>query len=462
MLSVDAIREDAARLHCFIEPLIRMCSDLREDYPVFADPSLEFFSYISKLGTKTQEYLETFPAYYVKSTDERSARSKRQALFTIKNSWETLHNYIRPALDADSLHLPMSLITAFSDIVNAVDDWKDYKFVLFHTNEANYLQIPAGMARKAANEIADSVSYERFDANLGLVGIPYSQSQAFFLNCLLPHEFAHFIYQEHSDADIEDRITSVLEDIVGTTPGLSQEDSTWCVRELGFWVEETFCDLLAVCMIGPAFSFALIELIGGSVLVGMKDGEPDDFYSFRDAYPAGVARLHFHHKLLLKLGWWDVIKDWKSSSIAALAQCETWSNLITIEGYIPPGITHDQLLQCYREVSEWLVDYCIPYFPSVKSQVQAFSSQSSIISEYLSRAIVPSTIIMEDRQVYPSPVVLLNSGLYFLFERLPELIARIHGEKQSSVEARSRIGSRLELWILKAIEDNRLLTRQVA
>jgi hypothetical protein len=166
MISVDAVRQDASQLHSFIEQLVQMCSNLRDDYPVFRDPSIKFFGYIATLGLKTQEYLEGFPAFYAKSTDKRAADSKRQKLVSLKTAWETLHNYIKPALDADSLHLPMSLVTAFGDIVNSVDDWRDYKFVLFHTTEANYLQIPSGMARKAANDIAESVDCARFDSNL--------------------------------------------------------------------------------------------------------------------------------------------------------------------------------------------------------------------------------------------------------------------------------------------------------
>jgi hypothetical protein len=459
--NTDAIRQDAALLHGFIEPLRRMCSELRDDYPVFTEPSRKFFAYISNLGSRSQQYLEAFPAFYDKSVDGRSANSKRQKLFTLKTSWEALHSYIQPALDADSLHLPMPLITALTDIVNSVSEWKDYKFVLFHTAEANYLQIPSGMARRAANDVAESVGSEQFDSNLGLVGIPYSQSASFFLNSLLPHEFAHFIYQEHSSGDIGDQIESSLDKVLGKEVALTSEELSWCVRELSCWVEETFCDLLAICMIGPAFSLALIQLIGGTGLVGMNDGEPADFYAFRDAYPADAARLHFHRLLLGKLGWWPIVGRWKSSSIKAIEKCEPWSDLITIEGQLPEGVTVGQLLDCYRGVCHWMMDYCVEYFPRVSAQVDKYVEQSPVISEYLARAIVPSTVVIGHEQHHPEPIILLNAGFHFLLEELPQLINRISGEDPLSVEAQSRIGSRVELWILKAIEDNRLLTRQV-
>jgi hypothetical protein len=57
-------------------------------------------------------------------------------------------------------------------------------------------------------------------------------------------------------------------------------------------------------------------------------------------------------------------------------------------------------------------------------------------------------------------VVLINAGYMFLLEELPTLLANIENEKSSSVESRSRLSARLELWLLKALEDHRLLRRE--
>jgi hypothetical protein len=85
--------------------------------------------------------------------------------------------------------------------------------------------------------------------------------------------------------------------------------------------------------------------------------------------------------------------------------------------------------------------------------------QSPIISDYLRRAIVPSTIIAEGRVEHPRPVVLINAGFQFWLENLPLLLTNIKGEPRNSIESRSRIGARLELWLLKALEDYPLLTK---
>jgi hypothetical protein len=460
ILDPSVVRQDAADLHRFIEQLVRMCADRRDDYPVFANPSVAFFSHVSKLGIETQKYLEQFPQYYSKSADERAANSKRLKLVSLKSAWEALHTYIRPALDADSLHLPMSLITAFQDEVQKVEEWQRYQFVLFHTTEVNYLQIPSDMARSVANNIAESVGGQTFDPDLGLVGIPYSQSNAFFLNCLLPHEFAHFIYQENDNQDIEEQIEKSLGDATQAL-GLNDEDMSLCLKMLKSWIEETYCDLLAICIIGPAFSLALMQLTAATLLVGRPDGEPADDYFFKEDYPANVARFHFHHEMLKKLGWWETLGDWKSTPVQVLVKCEEWSPFLSIEGAHPDGISQEQLLTCYREISEWMLDYCVAKFPNVHETVKRFRIQSPVISQYLVRAIVPSTVVCEGAWVHPDPVVLMNAGYRFFLEELVGLIKTIEGENPDSVETHSRVAGRLELWILKAIEDSRLLARQV-
>ena len=458
MLDQSAVVQEASQIHGFIESVIHLCSDLREDYPVFSNASLSFFRYVLKLGQSTQTYLEGFPAFYLKSDDDRAARSKLQKLYSLKTSWEALHAYVKPALDADSLHLPSSLVTAFEDIVNRILDWENYKFVLFHTAEANYLQIPSGMARDVANEIADSVGFERFDPNLGLVGIPYSQSGTIFLNCILPHEFAHFIYQEYSNDDVEAQIDISASSLAR----LDSDDFTWCLGEIKSWVQETFCDLLAVCMIGPAFSLSLVRLIAANSLVGRDDGEPGDAYAFKDGYPADAARLHLQKKLLDRLGWWPLLNDWRCSSIQAINKCADWSDFIIVEGKLPEGVSSDDLLAPYREICEWLVEYCAGLFVGVDEIVASYKAQAPEICKYLERAIVPSTILIDGNEQYPSPVVLLNAGLRFLLEDLPDLINNIAGRDPKSVATHSEVGRRVELWILKAIEDHRLLTRQEA
>ena len=436
-----------------------MCSDLRDDYPVYTPPSREFFTHIQTLGTETLAFLEAFPQRILK--DPRTASSKRQKLFSLKAAWEDLHEYVRPALDADSLHLPTPLITALHDRLHEFRKWRDYRFTLFHTIEANYFEIPASGARDTADRIAGLIGGTGFPPSLGLLGIPYSQGDGFFLNCSLAHEIGHFIYQEHASSVIAGEIDNTLQRMTDEIGELEEQDMSFCTDLLSTWTEEIFCDLFAICQIGPAFSFALSQLIGSSFPIGQSDGEPADFYSFTLTHPAEVSRIETQQKLLDRLGWWNVIKDWKSAPVEVLRKCSLGSSYFTIESDLPEGVTQARFLKCHEEMCERLIAYLLTSSPKMDGHVRVFEKQAEAISQYLRRAVVPSTIVIDGEDIYPSAVILLNAGFRFVLEDLSLLFDNIQNGTPDSIEARSKFIKRIELWLLKALEDCRLLTHQV-
>ncbi len=459
-VSEEVVRQEVSDLHRFIEPMVRMCSELRDDHPVYSGPSREFFDHIEKLGNETLAYLRTFPEEVMR--DPRTASSKRQRLLTLRAAWEGLHEYLRPALDADSLHLPTPLITALHDKLHEAEEWSSYHFALFHSVEANYLELPPGLVRSAAEKIAGLIRGTQFPPCLGLVGIPYSQADGFFLNCILAHEMAHFVYQEDASHDIDEEVDSVLE-ILETEVGELQDDEiTFCRELIASWAEEIFCDLFAICQIGPAFSFAFSQLVAASMLIGRKRGEPADFYSFTQSHPALASRFRSHRILLEKLGWWKEIRKWSSAPVQVLKQCKLQTPLFTVEleQQLPAEVSQDRLLQSYDEMCTWLIDYVQTRIKAPVEDVSAFHDQSPIIAQYLRRAIVPSTIMSKGNIVHPNPVLLMNAGFQFLSEGLPGLLSSIEGKDPNSIESRSWVTARLELWLLKALEDHRLLTRQ--
>jgi hypothetical protein len=252
--------------------------------------------------------------------------------------------------------------------------------------------------------------------------------------------------------------------MVKMTGELDERTVALCEELVSNWVQEVFCDLFAICLIGPAFSFAFSQLIGASMLIGHPDGEPDDFYRFEWEHPADVARFHTHRKLLEKLGWWEEIQTWSSAPVQVLQKCMKRSRRFTVEvdNILPKKVTQNRLLQCFNEVCDALIDY-VPTIVKVRGDdVADFRIQSPIIAQYLQRAIVPSTIIIEGRVVHPRPVVLINAGYQFLLENFTLLMTNIEGEKPKLIESRSRLSARLELWLLKALEDHRLLTGGVS
>jgi hypothetical protein len=319
------------------------------------------------------------------------------------------------------------------------------------------------MVGDVANQIAAQVGGTQFRLGLGHIEIPYSQADGIFLNTILAHEMGHFIYQLYASHDVEDEIGRAVERMVKEIGELDDEEIVLCENLLGNWVQEIFCDMFAICLVGPAFSFAFSQLVGASVLIGRPEGEPDDFYRFEWGHPAEVTRFHNHRKLLEKIGWWHEIRNWSSAPVKVLQSCEEPATLLTVEiDDWPNEVTQDRLLQCYNEVCDSLVDYVPKIVRGYGNDVADFKVQSPIIAQYLQRAIVPSTIIVGGRVVHPRPVVLINAGYQFLLEDFSLLLANIKGEKPRSIESRSRLTARLELWLLKALEDHRLLTGGVS
>jgi hypothetical protein len=252
----ETVRQESAALYRFIDSVIRRCAEIHE-YPVYTPSSEEFLKYVKTLGAETKEFLKEFPSSAEKDKD--TARSKRRKLNSVRSGWENLHEYLQAALAADTLHVPTSLIFAIQDRINKLEDLKDLRFTVFHSDQVNYLQLPPGTVKEAADELADIVKGTRFPLSLGLIGMPYSQSDGFLLNCLLAHEMGHVAYQEVYSPDVATEIERVLEALEKEVGVLDDQDITLSLDTLKYWTEEIFCDLFAICLIGPAYSFALIE-----------------------------------------------------------------------------------------------------------------------------------------------------------------------------------------------------------
>jgi hypothetical protein len=458
-LELEAVRQEAAAVYRFVDSLVKLCNSIGE-YPVYTKPSHKFFAYVKLLGLQTQQFLFKFPDQVNKNA--KTAYSKRRKLFGLRTGWETIHGYLKPALDADTLHLPTPLMFAFQDLVSEVDALEPIEFTVFHSAEVNYLQIPAETFREVANGIADLIKGQHFPNDLGLIGMPYSQASGFFLNCLLPHEMGHFIYQEIFFDDIESEIDKALERMEDEIKVLDDLDIAFCRDMLARWVEEIFCDLFAICLIGPAYSFALIELTGAMLLVEQPVTMLDDFYFFIEDHPAEISRFNEHVKMLTHLGWWQEVANFNCPSVQVLSMAVNRREEVHIKEELPAAVTEERMLACYREVLEWLISYVSTKVPHRPTDITDFVVQSPVISEYFREAVVPSTIIVNGAQTNPRTVVLINSAFRFYSESLPSLIMNVAGGRSDSVEDRSKFTERLELWALKSIEDSRLLEKQLS
>jgi hypothetical protein len=99
--------------------MVNLCHSISA-YPVYTTQSHKFFDYVRLLGEQTQKFLLDFPQQVNKNA--KTAFSKRKKLLELRNSWETIHEYLKPSLDADTLHLPAPLMLAFQDMISRIED----------------------------------------------------------------------------------------------------------------------------------------------------------------------------------------------------------------------------------------------------------------------------------------------------------------------------------------------------
>ena len=136
-LGAETLRADSAALFSFVDSICQFCVD--RDSPAYLEPSKDFFKYVRDLGDATKAYLNVFSEKAPK--DPRLYQGYRQKLETIRSAWFEFHQFIKPAVDADTLGMPYPLVEALTRRLNQIKDLEKTKFVLFHLDEVNYLQI---------------------------------------------------------------------------------------------------------------------------------------------------------------------------------------------------------------------------------------------------------------------------------------------------------------------------------
>src|SRR5690349_9280855 len=109
-MPVDAatVTHDAAALYRFVESVCKLAEESSSS--AYVNASDEFFRYIRELGKKTKEYLHDFPRKL--PADDLLKNIHRQKLTTLRGAWAELHQFLKPATDADTLNTPFSLLEA--------------------------------------------------------------------------------------------------------------------------------------------------------------------------------------------------------------------------------------------------------------------------------------------------------------------------------------------------------------
>ena len=462
MSAADDLRHDCTTLFHFVQRVMVLC-DNRGGPQRYPAASQVFLDYLSSLGEATLNFLDRFTEV-VTTTDPILFLAYRQKLWSLRSGWRTLHSFVKPTKDADTLSVPNSLISVLTQRVSCIPGFEDARFAVFHTNELNYLHLNTGAIRDIAVQLSAIVpNCPGFPDDLGLIGIPYSQAGACHLNSLLAHEIGHYIYQKKTSlgglVGLEKSMTVATEQALQPLlDSITAQDVEWFNARIVSWTRELFCDLFASRILGPTYTFSYLEISDLSTMADPSGIPLERSSVFNLSHPADVYRVREQCRQLEDTGWWDLIKDTKSAYLAALNAARTLAD----SKLAAPG---------KKDLAKSALNAFIAITPSihhaiketvalVDSGVEDFKEFDGGIRAHLVRGIVPSTVVVNGQRRFPGAVALINTAHKFCLESLDDLIRGIDGQDEKSARVRSTWYERVEMWTLKALEDNHLLTRQ--
>jgi hypothetical protein len=465
MLSLrNQLVREASALYGFVDSVSAHCSRVPQSV-AFTESSARFFQHIDQLAAATKTHLTAFPADNVETSTEDEFHQTRDELLTIRRAWQELHQFIKPAVDADTLNQPSALVSAMRNRTRELPGLQDADFAIFHTDSFDYLQVNPTSIREAARELAFIVGAQEFPEGLGLIGIPSTQGSSLFLNCLVAHEIGEYVYAKNFlDNRLQPEAEVALEDTLGEHyREKGKIDRSSLIDTVLRWGKELFCDLFAVYLIGPCYTFAYVELFdlpnlldrGGTVATS-KARPPIRFYAFHPSHP---FRVKYQADLLKRLDWWPHLRDIDSRSVRVLESLMALDNNDFAVAEEPGRkLLVEAFFNIIPEISSRLGEIISALDPGVHE----FGHLRKHVADYLQEGIVPSTIRIEtgkeeSEQAVPSSIALLNCFTCFYLEQIEKLMGRVEDQDPDSAEKRVYWIRKLESWTSKALEDVALL-----
>lgn len=447
---------DAAVLHRFVDFIEEYCRE-QERSQTYVDASGVFFEYVEQLAVGIKQELD-------KEID-RAVRFParlpilRANIWTLKNYLRLLHELIKPATDAHTLTVPAPLIDLASQQLQQVERMRNSRIVILLTSELMYFQRPHTDIKAQARIVESFIPRASFPAKLGFIELPYSQGPSFFTNLAIYHEIGHFVFEELLNSDPPHPLLTAmysatrrsLKRALGRRPPDPQSFAV-AAEIIENWTQEIFCDLFAIRLIGPAFSFAFVEMLGmlGFLL-------PDVTVKFNPTHPAVSCRFAEHLDMLRHDGWWDAITDIKSDQKTLLESIadRPRSNYRFYVDENTPG--RQSLVDVFLDVSVPAIRKLVRQItPESAAAVTRFEKSRKTIQDCLSVGVVPHTTGSNA----PDPISVINAAFCFYMTSLRQVVQHFEGAKaEHNVALHSRWTKRLEMWTMKAIEDAQMQQR---
>jgi dCTP deaminase len=458
----DQVRQDAASLYGFISSISDKCERLNRAV-TYPESSERFFAYISQLAAATKSYLQS--SLDAPDTPPYEYLGLREEIADLRSGWRFMHQFVKPVLDADTLKLPTCLLDGIKARFRQIPRFSGTDFVFYHSAQLNYFSINPAVLKDEVDRIFASVIGPPFPEHLGLIGIPYSQSESLFVNCLIPHEMGHYVFGELLLAK---KLRSGIEDRLIKQCGASLDPKTRgdLTEMVVFWAEELFCDLFAIRLVGFCFSLAFVELFDIATVLDEQGTcqKSNDGLTFRQ-YPPQLFRLKMQASVLKTDGWWKSLQKVDSHYVRTLEGADGLTNDDFIFTTIPvriPSNTQVNVKALFLEVLPEIIHSLNEVAGNIPNEAERWGNAGDLIKRYLENGTVPSTLLPENDSapVFPSPIALLNESYKFYIQSLHRLISRIDNANSSLAGDSSKWAKRVEMWTAKAIEDVSVLGKK--
>src|ERR1700691_6303692 len=462
------VLHDASVLHRFVDFIGEYCRQQKRSQ-TYVGSAAVFFQYVEQLAAGIHDELRREIERATRGTPRLS--TLRRNMRTYRGYLRLLHALIKPAADAHSLTIPGPLVDLASQQLQKVDGMTGSRLLILLTTEFIYFQRPHTDVKGQARKVEEFIPGASFPPKLGFIEIPYSQGPSFFTNLAIYHEIGHFVYEELSNRNpphagfrslalVKDRClkgTFNRRSLVHTgthnaiRAGRNRQALALAERMLENWTQEIFCDLFALRLIEPAFSFALIEMIG---MLGVS---PTQLLRFDPDHPAPACRFAQHVKLLQDDSWWSEIQGLQAEQRQFLQESASIPTrryqFFVDENHRGPRRLLDAFV---TDLTPAIRELVCQLTSRAASSVERFRRTRSDIHGSFRAGDVPLTDTSDRRD----PVCIINAAFCFYLTAVPDVIKRFErAGNENNVTVHCEWKDRVEMWTMKGIEDSQVMQR---
>lgn len=390
------------------------------------------------MADATLEFIDT-QVKAVKA-NEANAQDLSSRLLIVMLAWELLHSYIKPVADAGTLRVPYPLVQFISDQVGRLEHVKNAHIVIELMPQLNYFQHPHTSLRETLTFLRQIVGLSPEMHKLGFLGLPCSQSKGLFMNCLLYHEAGHFIAEEAGVF-----ATAKLDELKGEFASFGQHDE-WAANIVLMWMEEIFADLVAVKLLGPAYTLAYMELQRSAYAL-----EPSRARTFDPEHPADAMRFREQLKALRADKWKSHVPPRCWSEMERIAKSKQ---------YLPPEEDDQDMSSLWSTLMTTLLkpkriakihQLADEFVEGRQNPRVDYAKAKRLVRTCLEHGIVPS--VSKEEKSAPEPTAIINGAVLHWLRGMKPLYAIIPKLNRETIEHRAILEQRVEMWSTKAIAD---------